>query len=59
MFFLGGRGDGRGFAPAHAIDPPYGKALRRARIDGVEILAYRTRVSPDKIVISAAEPLFF
>ncbi len=59
MFFLIGREDGQGFAPADAIHPAYGKALRQARADGVEILAYRTRVSPDKIILSAAETLLF
>ncbi|QQD73906.1 DNA/RNA nuclease SfsA [Acidithiobacillus ferrivorans] len=59
MFFLIGREDGQGFAPADAIHPAYGKALRQAHADGVEILAYRTRVSPDKIAVSAAETLFF
>ncbi len=59
MLFLIGREDGRGFAPADAIDPAYGKALRQARADGVEILAYRTHVSPDKMCLSAAETLLF
>ena len=59
MFFLIGREDGQGFAPADAIHPAYGKALRQARADGVEILAYRTHVSPDKMTVSAAETLLF
>jgi sugar fermentation stimulation protein A len=59
MFFLIGREDGQGFAPADLIDPTYGKALRQARNDGVEILAYRTLVSPDKITLSAAETCLF
>ena len=59
MFFLIGREDGQGFAPADQVDPAYGQALREARSAGVEILAYRTRVSPDKIVIDAAEQLLF
>jgi len=59
MFFLIGREDGQGFAPADQVDPAYGQALREARRAGVEVLAYRTRVSPDKIVIDAAEQLLF
>ncbi|PKY11167.1 sugar fermentation stimulation protein SfsA [Acidithiobacillus marinus] len=59
MFFLIGREDGQGFAPADRIDRAYGLALREARQNGVEILAYRSRVSPDKIEIDAAEELLF
>ncbi|WP_414039584.1 DNA/RNA nuclease SfsA [Acidithiobacillus sp. M4-SHS-6] len=59
MFFLIGREDGQGFAPADHIDPAYGQALRKARHAGVEILAYRSRVSPDKIRIDMAEKLLF
>ncbi len=59
MFFLIGREDGQGFAPADQIDPSYGQALRAARASGVEILAYRTQVSPDKMIIHAAEKLLF
>ena len=59
MLFLLGREDGRGFAPADTIDPEYGTALRRGRDLGIEILAYRSRVRPDSIEISNAEPLLF
>jgi len=57
LLFLMGREDGRGFAPAADIDPHYAEALRTARSKGVEILAYRSRVSPDRIVLDAAETL--
>ncbi|MEY2340744.1 DNA/RNA nuclease SfsA [Acidithiobacillus sp. IBUN Pt1247-S3] len=59
MLFLLGREDGCGFAPADAVDPEYGRALRRARDLGIEVLAYRSRVRPDSIEISDAEPLLF
>lgn len=57
LVFLIGREDGQGFAPAESIDPQYAEALRRARQAGVEILAYRTRVSPDRMILDAAETL--
>jgi len=59
MCFLIGREDGEGFAPADDVDPAYGLALREARAAGVEILAYRTRITVDKIIISGAERLLF
>ncbi len=40
--------------PADGIDPAYGRALRRAQGRGVEVLAYRARVSPREIVIDRA-----
>jgi sugar fermentation stimulation protein A len=45
------RGDVREVRPADAIDPAYGRALRRALAGGVEVLAYRARVSPREIVL--------
>ncbi|MDD3760307.1 MAG: DNA/RNA nuclease SfsA [Acidithiobacillus sp.] len=59
MLFLLGREDGHGFAPADAIDPKYGAALRQARERGVEVLAYRSRVRPDSIELCDAEHLLF
>lgn len=59
MLFLLGREDGQGFAPADTIDPEYGQRLRQARDLGIEILAYRSRVRPDSISLSNAEPLLF
>jgi sugar fermentation stimulation protein A len=41
MFFLVNRGDCEAMGPADAVDPEYGKALRRAAGRGVELLAYR------------------
>ena len=40
MFFLIQRMDATTFAPADHIDPEYGKKLRTARENGVEIIAY-------------------
>ncbi|BBO68869.1 sugar fermentation stimulation protein [Desulfosarcina alkanivorans] len=40
MFFLIQRMDARSFSPADHIDPQYGKKLRQASQNGVEILVY-------------------
>lgn len=37
--------------PADGIDPAYGRALRQAQARGVEVLAYRARVSRREIVL--------
>ena len=44
MFFLIQRMDAQSFAPADHIDPEYGKKLRQASQNGVEILVYDTRI---------------
>lgn len=51
MFFFLGRGDCRWVGPADDIDPLYGRTLRRAARQGVEILAYRAVVSPRGITL--------
>lgn len=49
ILFTVQRGDGRAVAPADAIDPAYGKLLRKAVANGVEALAYRAVVTPHEI----------
>lgn len=44
MFFLIQRMDANRFKPADHIDPDYGKGLRRAAKDGVEIIIYDTKI---------------
>ena len=51
MFFLIQRNDGTVFKPAAHIDPQYAVALKNAYENGVEILAYRAEVTPEKIDI--------
>jgi len=46
IFFLVQRGEAEAFTPADAIDPEYGRLLREASAAGVEILAYRSIVTP-------------
>ena len=43
--------------PADAIDPVYGKTLRQALENGVEVLAYRARISPQEIVLADKIPI--
>jgi sugar fermentation stimulation protein A len=57
MLFLVNRADGDGFGPADHIDPAYGGRLREVTAAGVEVLAYRTRITPEGIEVAAAEPV--
>ena len=56
MFYVIQRGDGNLFRPATHIDPAYAAALKEAVKNGVEIIAYRAEVSPEKIEIVAPVP---
>lgn len=53
QFFFVNRGDVDSFRPADAIDPEYGRALRRAVAAGVELVAYRTRVETTRLELDA------
>ncbi len=48
IFFLVQRGEAEAFTPADAIDPDYGRLLREVAAQGVEVLAYRSIVSPQE-----------
>jgi sugar fermentation stimulation protein A len=48
IFFLVQRGEATAFAPADSIDPEYGRLLRQAARTGVEVLAYKSVVSPEE-----------
>ena len=56
LFFLN-RGDARVFRPADAIDPEYGRELRRAARRGVELLALRARVTARGVTLGRAVPI--
>ena len=43
--------------PAEEIDPGYGAALRAAVAEGVEVLAYGTRIDGEQIYIDRALPV--
>jgi sugar fermentation stimulation protein A len=49
IFYLIQRMDAKLFRPADAIDPAYGKALRAAVQNGVEILVYDVKINMKKI----------
>jgi sugar fermentation stimulation protein A len=51
------RGDVSEVRPADAIDPEYGRTLREALAAGVEVLAYRARVTPTEIAIEGRIPV--
>jgi sugar fermentation stimulation protein A len=49
IFFCIQRSDISTFRPADEIDPEYGRTLRDAVAAGVEVLAYRTEISPQRV----------
>jgi len=49
MLYVINRSDGTHFRPAWDIDPDYAHGLRRAAEVGVELLAYRSDISPSGI----------
>ena len=51
------RGDVDEVRPADAIDPEYGRTLREALAAGVEVLAYRARVTPREIRLEERIPV--
>jgi sugar fermentation stimulation protein A len=54
MVFLIQYGGAGCFALARDIDPAYGRAFDRARLAGVEMLAYRCRLTCEEIVVDRA-----
>ena len=57
IFFCVQRGDARKLSPADAIDPVYGRTLRRVLAQGVEALAWRAEVSQRAIVLETPLPV--
>ena len=51
MLYVIQRSDGNLFKPAAHIDPAYTRSLKEVHVQGVEILAYRADVTPEKIQI--------
>ena len=56
IFFLVQRPDCHGFSTADDIDPEYGKTLRQALAQGVELLSYRSRLSIEGAALDAQVP---
>jgi len=57
IFFLVQRCEATTFSPADAIDPRYGQLLREVTVAGVEVLAYRSVVTPETTCIGARIPV--
>ena len=57
LVFCVQRGDVEEVRPADAIDPVYGRTLREAMAAGVEVLAYRARVSLAGIALTDRVPV--
>ena len=57
MFYVVQRQDADHFSPAAHIDPAYAQTLRRAHQAGVNIVAYRARVSPEEIYLDTPLPV--
>ena len=51
MVYLIQRGDAKTFTLASSIDPAYAAAYTKAKAAGVEMLAYRCRLSPEEITL--------
>ena len=56
-FFVVQRQDCHNVAPADGIDPEYGRLLRLAAANGVELLAYQARVSAEAIYLTHRLPI--
>lgn len=57
LLFCVQRADVQAVAPADAIDPAYGSALREAAAAGVDVLAYGADVTTDAIVVCRPLPV--
>jgi sugar fermentation stimulation protein A len=57
IFFVVQRDDASEVRPADEIDARYGATLREAQSAGVELLAYRARVSTEEIVLERRVPV--
>ncbi len=59
LCFVVQREDVKRVAPADGIDPTYGQALRQVFQQGVEVLAYQARVTPQSIELTRSLPMHF
>nr|VFK52648.1 MAG: sugar fermentation stimulation protein A [Candidatus Kentron sp. TUN]VFK52975.1 MAG: sugar fermentation stimulation protein A [Candidatus Kentron sp. TUN]VFK53517.1 MAG: sugar fermentation stimulation protein A [Candidatus Kentron sp. TUN] len=57
IFFCVQRPDIHEVRPADTIDPDYGKALRAALANGVEAMAWRTRIDDEEIELTCMLPV--
>ena len=57
VLFVIQREDAEVLSPFDAADPDFGRALREATAAGVTVLAYRCRVTPERITLGAPVPV--
>jgi len=57
VIFMVQRTDAHVFAPGDETDPEFGKALRNAAMEGVEVYAYKMGISPDFSLLSLSSKL--
>lgn len=57
LLFCVGREDVESVAPADAYDPAYGRALRESARRGVEVLAWRVRITPEGLDLDRPLPV--
>ncbi len=57
IFFVVQRAAAQAFSPADDIDPEYGRLLREAADAGVEIMAWRTRITPEEVCVDYPLPV--
>ena len=57
MVYLVQRADSRNFTVCRDLDPVYGEAYERASEAGVEMIAYRCRVTTDEIAVLTGIPV--
>lgn len=57
VLFIAQREDARSFAPHHRQDPVFAKALQQAAASGVQVLAYRCRVTRDAVTLEKDIPV--
>lgn len=57
MFYVVQRADAQSFAPAQDIDPDYAQALKRVHENGVEIEAWRAKVTPEAVALECPLPI--
>lgn len=57
QLFVLSRTDVKRFRPADAIDPDYGKELRKAARNGVEVMAHRSKITLNGVVLGESVPV--
>jgi sugar fermentation stimulation protein A len=57
MLYIVQRSDVSQFSTADLIDPEYGKALRKAIANGVEVFVLQTKVTPTEIILKDRLPI--